>query len=867
MVGLAERTELMSQACKIGLLVLVAVVVLPFRAVAAPPTAFVVLVGVGEYTDPGIQPRKHGEADARALYDLFTDKQYLDVDRDNVMLLLGGRDNKRPCQPATKANIVQALRLAVSQAGKDDLVIFGFFGQASQQGLFGSDVSLKEQDKTAVTLADIAKELEALKSDRYLALLDVSYQGFDGDKTPDPTARGAELIQKFLGSAEKPDQPCRPGRLAILASNNGRPALDLEKQGLFASVLLDGLKGAADKDGYEPDGLVTANELIEHLERRLPELAKKHGTSKEDKEQQPRTAGCRASNFPITLNPAVTAKAKERQEKLATVVQDKKLAAEMGEEGARLLRQMPRLPGDQDLRKAYQKLADGTLLVDDFTKTRERLLAEDKLLRADAASYASKVMQAIRMIRASYVKELDQGQMVAWAGTGLCLRAGDKRIVPELRDRFDKVKNFKEAELLALLVEVRERLGRRSDLGNNRDVDFSLRQVVSGQHLDSHSTYIDARTVNEFKRMMTGNYTGIGVRIGKDDQRDLLRVVTPVKGSPAYNAGIRAGDWITTITREVDNNGKKLDKPEVLSTKGLAVAEAMSRVLGAPGTAVKLTIERPGADKPMELTITRGDITEESIFGVRRKANDEWDHMLDADGKIGYIRLTQFAENSAKEMKKAIESLKKQGARGLVLDLRNNPGGLLQSAVEISGLFIDDGLVVSIRPRTSDEQKYYGDLKGGAQEFPMVCLVNGNSASASEVVSACLQDHKRALIVGERSYGKGSVQNIVDFKPTGGQLKFTTATFWRPSGKNLDRASTGRTEAETWGVTPDKGYVLKLAIRERNELSEFHDWQEIIRRAGDVDPDAKEFPKDRQLEMGMEYLRGQIKVAETRKAG
>src|SRR5262249_51786431 len=156
-VGMPKGQKVMSQACKLGLLVIVAVAAMPFRAVAAPPTAYVVLVGVGDYTDPGIQPRNHVEADARALYDRVTDKQYLDGDRENVKPLLGGKDNKRPNQPATKANILQALRLAVSQAGKDDLVIFGFFGQASQRGLFGNDVALKEQDKTTVTLADIAK--------------------------------------------------------------------------------------------------------------------------------------------------------------------------------------------------------------------------------------------------------------------------------------------------------------------------------------------------------------------------------------------------------------------------------------------------------------------------------------------------------------------------------------------------------------------------------------------------------------------------------------------------------------------------------------------------------------------------------------
>jgi carboxyl-terminal processing protease len=843
----------MRKACKVGLLAIVFVLApLPARADVAPPKAYVVLVGVGRYTDPSIQPRKHVETDAKAVFDILSDKQYLDAPKDNMKLLMG--------EAATRANILQALHTAISEAGKDDLLVLGFFGQASNVGLFGHDVNLKEQDKTALTNSDLEREFKDLKSDRYLVLLDVAAAG---DK---PLADSAGLARRFLGPDEKADHPSRPGRVAILASSNGRPSLDLEKQGLFAAALIEALKGAADKEGYEPDGRVTAGELIHYLDKRVAELAKERGANKEEKEQTPRVLGCRASDFVVTANPAAAAKATGRLEKFATLVQDRKLAAEIVEEGTRLLQQMPRLAGEQDLRKAYQKLVDGGLAMAEFDKTRAQLHAENKLLRADAVAYATKVMQAIRLVQGSYVKELNMGDMVEWATTGLCQRLGDKRVLPVLRDRFDKVKHLKDAHLVALLTDVREGLGKRKDLANNKDVELSLSQVIAG-HLDVHSSYVDAEEVNDFKRQMTGNYTGIGVRIEKDKQRDMLRVVTPIKGSPAYNAGIRAGDVITTITREVDSNGKKLDKPEVRSTKGLPVAEAMKRVLGAEGTEIKLTVERSGLDKPLEVAVTRADISEECVYGVKRLANDDWDHLLDADNKIGYIRLSQFAESSSKDTKKAIDSLKKQGVRGVVLDLRSNPGGLLQSAVDIAGMFIDDGLVVSIRPRIGEPQKYYGDLKGGAQDFPMVCLINNGSASASEVVSACLQDHKRAIIIGERSYGKGSVQNIVDFKPTGGQFKFTTATFWRPNGQNLNRASTGGTQAEQWGVKPDAGYDLRLSIRERNQLSEFRDSQEIIRRAGDPDPNLKPFPKDRQLELGLEYLRSQIKIAAAKKAG
>src|SRR5262249_42066515 len=161
--------------------------------------------------------------------------------------------------------------------------------------------------------------------------------------------------------------------------------------------------------------------------------------------------------------------------------------------------------------------------------------------------------------------------------------------------------------------------------------------------------------------------------------------------------------------------------------------------------------------------------------------------MMDPEKKIGYIRLTQFVRHSARNMTKAMKELKDLGVRGLVLDLRFNPGGLLDSARDISDLFIDDGLIVTIRPREGKEHRMIGHSEGSHLDFPMVVLINEGSASGSEIVAACLQDHKRAIVVGERSYGKGSVQNVLPF--AGGELKMTTASYWRPSGKNINKSS------------------------------------------------------------------------------
>jgi carboxyl-terminal processing protease len=274
-----------------------------------------------------------------------------------------------------------------------------------------------------------------------------------------------------------------------------------------------------------------------------------------------------------------------------------------------------------------------------------------------------------------------------------------------------------------------------------------------------------------------------------------------------------------------------------------------------------LTVQREGEDKPIDFDITRGRVQVETVFGVKRRADDSWDFMLDDDKKVGYIRLSQFQESSFNDIKDAMADLKKHGVKGVILDLRFNPGGLLTSAVDISDLFIDDGVIVKIRPRVGPETKFEGKREGSLLGFPMVCMVNGESASGSEIVSACLQDQHRAWVVGERSYGKGSVQNIRKFMTDAGEgeLKLTTATFWRPSGKNLNKRSTQGRDEDEWGVTPDK--VVKLTEKERVELFDHVRNNEVIPRKGKPAKEDKSDFKDVQLQEATDYLTGQIKTA------
>ncbi|OAI42269.1 hypothetical protein AYO40_00045 [Planctomycetaceae bacterium SCGC AG-212-D15] len=834
-------------------------------AEAKTPQTYVVLVGIDDYADKQIKPRAHAEADAKAFYDLVTSKEYLGVPPANVKILLGKADGQRKRELATHENIMKALRWA-AEANRDDTVIVGLFMQGAPNGeracYLATDSTFKDRAKNAVAAADIEQELDKMKCQHFAAFIDVNFKGFDSGKDKAPDVNLQNLYKEFLGKdKDDNDGGTLPGRIVLLANAGLFPSMEEDKHGLFTTVVLKGLKGAADKEGYEPDGLVTVDEMVEYIDKEYPPLVRKLGKNKEEKDQVHHILGGKECHYVLSHNPEAMPKVKERLEKLAKLAADGKISKEIAEEGQNLLGRMPKLEAYRNLRKDYQKLADGKVEVADFTTERKKLLEGMKYSRTDALSFAAKIIQASQLLREEYVKDLNQGDLIASAVDGLYKGIGEKT-PKDVKDRLAKAKEMKEEDLTKLLADVREKLGNREDLDKHKDIDIAVQMMT--RKLDPYTTYIDPETVERFRQDTEANFTGIGIQIRKNTTRDMLEVISPIKGSPAYKAGLKAGDVITTITRDMDSKGKKLDPPEVISTKGLRIDEAVKKILGEIDTKVKLTVDRKGESKPLEFEVTRGLVEVETILGARRKDDDSWDYWLDHENKIAYVRITTFANNTARDLFNVLQKIsKKEGEegsqiKGFVLDLRFNPGGLLTSAVQISDMFIDDGLIVSIRPRAGKEKEraFSGEHDGSFLNFPMVCLVNGGSASGSEIVSACLQDHHRAIIVGERSFGKGSVQNIQKFE--GGRLKLTTASFWRPNGKNLNKSSTSGKEEDEWGVTPDKGFIVSLSNKEREDLAEAQHDSEIIRvREG------KEKPKfqDKQLEVGLKYVREQIEIA------
>lgn len=286
--------------------------------------------------------------------------------------------------------------------------------------------------------------------------------------------------------------------------------------------------------------------------------------------------------------------------------------------------------------------------------------------------------------------------------------------------------------------------------------------------LDPYSAYLSPERYRELEIGTSGEFGGVGMEVTVEE--DVLTVIAPIEGTPAEKAGIKPRDQILAI------EGK--------STEGMDVQEAVKLLRGPKGSPVKITIKREGEAAPREVTLVRDKIVVKSV-----KAE-----LL--DNNIGYIRLTQFQDHTAQELRAAIEQLTAQNGKdlsGLVLDLRNNPGGLLSEAIDVVDEFIDNGLIVSVKGRAADQtREYYATKKGSFQTFPLVVIVNEGSASASEVVAEALQDSHRATILGTKTFGKGSVQTIIKLEDGSG-LKLTTAKFYAPSGRSINEV----------GVTPD----------------------------------------------------------------
>lgn len=402
-----------------------------------------------------------------------------------------------------------------------------------------------------------------------------------------------------------------------------------------------------------------------------------------------------------------------------------------------------------------------------------------------------------------------------------------------------------EKELLRLFADTLEQIKRNyvDEKISERDlIDAAIRGMLA--KLDPYSNYIPPKNLEEFRREIDQQYGGVGIRVEVRDGQ--LIIATPLYGTPAYRAGLLPGDRVLKIGPT--------------NTKGMTLDEAVNCMQGKIGSSVELTIRHSDSSAPKTVTLQREVIHLETVLGFERRADDQWDYFCDPKQKIAYIRLTAFSKGAGKQLATVLRSLLAEGMRGLVLDLRFNPGGLLNGAIEVADLFIRDGEITSTQGRNMPSRTWRATEQSTLipRQFPVVVLVNRFSASASEIVAACLQDHHTALIVGERTWGKASVQNIIELEQGNSILKLTTGGYHRPSGKNIHRQP-GVSPDEVWGVQPDEGHKFRMSNRELSQLNGwFHRWDVLATKP--EDRPKSEFV-DRHLADALQYIRDRLPAA------
>src|SRR5512147_2194988 len=359
-------------------------------------------------------------------------------------------------------------------------------------------------------------------------------------------------------------------------------------------------------------------------------------------------------------------------------------------------------------------------------------------------------------------------------------------------------------------------------------IETAINGMLAG--LDPHSSYMDPKSFRDMQVQTRGEFGGLGIEVTMED--GLIKVVTPIDDTPAAKAGVQANDLIT-----------KLDEDQV---QGLTLNQAVEKMRGPVNTKIKLTIVRKGQDKPVEVSITRDVIR---VRSVRSQVEGD---------DVGYIRLTQFNEQTTEGLKKAIADIgakiSDDKLKGYVLDLRNNPGGLLDQAISVSDAFLQKGEIVSTRGRNAEETQRFNARSGDLTKTrPVIVLINGGSASASEIVAGALQDHRRATVIGTRSFGKGSVQTIIPLGSGNGALRLTTARYFTPSGRSI----------QAKGISPDIEVLQEVPeeLKARTDTRGEASLRGHLKAEGDeatgsqsyIPPDPKD---DKALHTALDLIRG-----------
>jgi carboxyl-terminal processing protease len=442
----------------------------------------------------------------------------------------------------------------------------------------------------------------------------------------------------------------------------------------------------------------------------------------------------------------------------------------------------------------------------------------------------------------NYYRELDYAKLVSGGIRALrevATLEGLEAAFPALKEE------IKKKQFLAALDEASARAAgvRGDDGGAFRRIVVQLRaanrvsldlpeevfvsEFIEGAlgELDPFSAMIWPSIAEDFSSMTEGEFAGVGIRIERDETRS-LRVISPMEDSPAYEAGIKAGDLILRVNGE--------------GVQDLLLEQAVKKIKGPPGTQVTLTVQT-SEGTTRDFVLKRATIKVASVMGWMRTRDGSWDYMLDPVEKVGYMRLASFARQSSAEMDAAIRQMQAGGARGMIIDLRSDGGGLLTAAIEIADKFMKKGAIVSTRAERRTPQQptiATAQLDRNEVEMPLVIMVNQFSASASEILAGALKDHGRALIVGERTFGKGSVQNVFPIAGKNAALKLTTSHYYLPSGRCVHREE----DSAVWGVDPD--LAIEMTPEQMRTVLELRQQLDVLSRSDIAATSQSKKPED-----------------------
>ncbi len=420
---------------------------------------------------------------------------------------------------------------------------------------------------------------------------------------------------------------------------------------------------------------------------------------------------------------------------------------------------------------------------------------------------------------------------------------------------------------LDLLVDVRHELV--DNYVDKPDTQKMTEAAVAGMVSslgDPFTTYFPPEDFAQFDRMTSGEFSGIGAEVTIENRQ--LRIVTPLEDSPAWHAGVLAGDIVLQI------DGQPLTEMfDGLDSREQMIQAAINKLLGDPGTKVTIQVLHESGSQE-DITITRAVIQVQTVRGYRRQADQHYDFMIDDANRIGYVRLTQFTEKTADDLNAALKELIKQNVAGLIIDVRYNPGGLLSSAVAVSDQFLKAGeTIVSVRGRSSPEQVYRATSNTLLPDQPVVILANEASASAAEILTGALKENNRALFVGTRTFGKGSVQNVKllgDQSQPLGALKLTTAYYYGPDNRLIHR----KEDSTTWGIDPSPGCYVPMTPEQREKMAEVRRNVDAIKKHdGDSDSTPvtpqwiEDQMKDPQLAAALRAVLGKLESNDWPKVG